>query len=226
MKHKRNGERAVVPSAYDLDLAREVHTQFALKPGARHISSEFALAYLSALVREIKPRRVLEFGAGIGTISSLLLRHSYAIEKVTATESNAFCVEQLQRNIEREHTARFELLKPDAIVNTIKKHFDLVVIDGSVSTSDLKHLGPGTTCFIEGSRRATRREIESAMRKRHLRCSFVNYHRGIKYFHVEHFANDDDTIRSKFYFRRVIKGCWIGRITSQRRSDNQRIFFA
>ena len=65
----------VCPTEADWALAREVHGFFAPKPGARHIASEFALAYLHTLLNDSHAKHVLEFGAGIGTITTCLLSH-------------------------------------------------------------------------------------------------------------------------------------------------------
>jgi SAM-dependent methyltransferase len=63
---------------------------------------ELAGRYTDWLVRQIRPhcgRRILEVGAGIGTISSRLLRHA---DYVCALEPNPACFESLRRRLEGE----------------------------------------------------------------------------------------------------------------------------
>src|SRR5689334_12958041 len=76
----------------DRTFGKSVHAEFKRHPGAEHIASQIALAYLSACLRSFRPRKVLELGAGIGTITYALLKHPCELEHVVATESDAHCI--------------------------------------------------------------------------------------------------------------------------------------
>jgi hypothetical protein len=204
----------------DLSLARAVHMEFSRKPGAEHIASEFALAHLSALVRIVKPYRVLEFGAGIGTISRLLLQHTDRIRRLVATESNQFCLDQLAKNIKGVDADRFHLIsdpKPDYIRHA---PYDLVVIDGLLDADQFAGLGTGTLCFIEGSRNSTRRAIVIALKARGLKCHFVNYNQGIQYCRLDRFDSAGRRrVIPKFRLRKELKGCLIGMLSAEQSND-------
>ena len=71
----------------------------------------------------------------------------------------------------------------------------------------------GTTCFVEGSRAPTRRELNAQLAKRGLNCPFVNYNRGTRYFsfYIRR-DSEPEQRRRKFKFRRILKGCWVGKV--------------
>ena len=119
----------VCPTEADWALAREVHGFFAPKPGARHIASEFALAYLHTLLNDSHPKHVLEFGAGIGTITTCLLNHSSRIAQVTATEENEFCIGELSKNVGDGYAGRYQLVTEPTDLDVRNVHYDLVVVD-------------------------------------------------------------------------------------------------
>ena len=203
----------IYPTEADWSLAREVHRLFASKPGARHIASEFALAHLGAVLNQAHPDRVLEFGAGIGTITYFLLNHPGGIAQVTATEENEFCIGELSNNIGDRYAGRYRLVTEPARLDVSTGHYDLVVVDGLLASEHYEVLTLGTICFVEGSRTPTRRAINEALAGRNVVCRFVNFNRGMRYFNFG-MREDPKTgrRRPKFKFRMVLKGCWIGKV--------------
>lgn len=140
----------VVPSLGDWAVGHRVHRRFAARPGAEHIATRRALAYLSAVVSRHPPKAVLEFGAGIGTITYLLLSSSPKLN-VVAIEANPFCLAQLERNIPEEFKPRLTIFTKKTA--PLDDCFDLIVIDGGLpSTDTYSFLRHGTICFIEGNR--------------------------------------------------------------------------
>ena len=205
----------ITPNDADWALATEVHESFARKSGARHIASPFALAHLSAVLNSERPVSVLEFGAGIGTTTYLLLSHPSRIARVTATEDNQFCIEEFAKNIGDQFKERYELVTKVKGLAVNSSHYDLVVIDGLLEPDQYKLITLGTTCFVEGSRRPTRRELNEQLASRRLNCPFVNYNRGTRYFHLSmHHDPETGRRRPKFKFRNVLKGCWIGKVVA------------
>ena len=203
----------ISPTDADWALAREVHGAFAPKPGARHIASAFALAHLSAVLNSERPDSVLEFGAGIGTITHFLLQHPSQVTRVTATEENQFCIQQLAKNIGARFAGRYELVTEVGGLSANNSHYDLVVFDGLLEPDQYKVVTLGTTCFVEGSRTSTRRELNEQLASRGLNCPFVNYNRGTRYLNF-YMREDPETgrRRPKFKFRKVLKGCWVGKV--------------
>jgi len=71
---------------------------------------------------------VLEFGAGIGTLTYLLLGVRDPRLNVVALETNPFCLAQLERNIPEEFKPRLTVIPTAGSVPQM--HFDLIVVDG------------------------------------------------------------------------------------------------
>lgn len=203
----------VEPSESDWAFAKSIYDEFAQKPGAQHIASEFALAYLSAVLNKVKPNSVLEFGAGIGTITYFLMKHPANIGHVTTTENHPFCLEQFAANISEEFNSRYDLIIDDGNLVPGQRPYDLVIVDNSVSARGYAYLDRGMTCFVEGARSANRREIQSELAGRGLRCDFVNYNRGTQYFSLVLRRSKKYGIPyPKFRLRKIRKGCWIGAV--------------
>ena len=144
------GKMRVVPSLSDWAVGHRVHRRFAARPGAEHIATRRALAYLSAVVGQHPPKTVLEFGTGIGTITYLLLSSSPKVN-VVGIEASPFCLAQLERNIPKDFKPRLTIFTKKTA--PLDGRFDLIVIDGNLPSADtygfLRH---GTTCFVEGNR--------------------------------------------------------------------------
>jgi len=201
----------IEPSATDWAFAKSVRDEFLQKPGSQHIASEFALAYLSAVLNEVKPRSVLEFGAGIGTITSFLMKHPTNIDHVTTTESNAFCLEQFAANIPEEYRGRYDLIADDSNLIPGHRRYELVIVDHSVGKQGCAFLDPGMICFVEGGRTRTRQEIQGELAGRGLRCNLANYNRGMRYFSMGLRRTKKTGIPyPKVHIAKARKGCWIG----------------
>lgn len=203
------------PNELDWELARKVHTDYEQKSGAQHIATEFALAHLSALVRLVEPTDVLEFGAGIGTISQLLLDHPNGIRHVTATEGNAFCIDALTSGFVAPFAGRFDLVTDPTKLKLDQQHFDLVVIDGLLEPGQYDALKRDSICFVEGSRKSTRKMIVEELERRDLTINFVNYNQSVRYFDWSTTYPDGRTrLFPKFKLRKILKGCWVGQVTA------------
>ncbi len=211
---KKKSTLELIPDEIDWVHARNVHTCYAQKSGAQHIATEFALAYLSALVRIIQPKYVLEIGAGIGTISQLLLDHPNAITHLTAIEDNPFCIDALRNRFATPFKERFHLITDPTKFEMGEQKFDLVVIDGLLQSKLYDSLKRDSFCFVEGSRKSTRKVIIEKLENRNLAINFVNYNQGVRYFDWStKYPNGRRRIFPKFKFFRILKGCWIGHVT-------------
>lgn len=204
----------ITPKNEDFILAQSVFDLFSQKPGSEHIASCFALSYLNAMLRTKKPKSILEFGAGIGTITYLLLSHPSNIESVVATENNPFCLEQLNINLTNQMKQRVEIVAELKGLVKFQQKFDLVIFDGGFNQPEqYKFLEKGAVCFIEGARKATRRAIEMELSKRDLKCIFTNYNRGKKLFSMRlRKSKKTGFTYPRFKIGKIIKGCWIGEV--------------
>jgi methyltransferase family protein len=142
-------EMRVVPSLGDWITSYRVHRRFVSRLGAEHIATWRALAHLAAVVRQHQPKAVLEFGAGIGTITYLLLSANPNLN-VVSVEANPFCLAQLEQNIPDQFKRRLTVVTlNDARLND---GFDLIVIDGDYGSNNYAFLRQRTICFVEGTR--------------------------------------------------------------------------
>jgi hypothetical protein len=157
----------------DWRVAEIVHERFASRPGSQYIASIFALANLAALLRRHQPRSVVEFGAGIGTITYMLLTYGSEDRLVVSTEHHPYCLEQLKSNIPAELWKRLTVISDGS---EPRGEFDLAIIDGSQPESDEGNiLRPGLICFVEGGRDKGQALIQERARQRALVCNFKRY---------------------------------------------------
>lgn len=201
----------VKPSTEDWAVARRVYRAFARKPGSGHIASEVALAHVAAVVRVGKIKSVLEFGAGIGTVTYLLLDCLPKDRTLVSTEHDPFCRDQLARNLPADMRQGFRVLCPHEKEGS--ESFDLVIVDGKLAKTQMSdYLRPGSICFIEGDRARTRTTIHAGLAKRTLFCDFEYHSRRAKRL---------DWRKSSFglSYPRVnlsltpTRGCWIGEVS-------------
>lgn len=202
----------VEPSTEDWNVARSVYRRFADKRGSGHIAYEFSLAHIATVVRTHHIRSALEFGAGIGTVTYLLLRCLPEERVLVSTEHNPYCLDQLQRNVPVEMRSGFRLCDPGEIDGGAS--FDLVVADGKTAqTASGSYLRQGSVCIIDGHRERIREAIQSRLAERGWGCDF-EYHSGP----ARRF--DWRRTRSGIPYQRVnlsltpTRGCWIGKVSS------------
>lgn len=205
------------PGDADWALAKSVHAEFSNKPGAEHIASDFALAHLSAFVKAIRPTSILEIGAGIGTVTRLLLRHDAHPQRIVSTEDNPFCLEQFAANIVRDAPLHHELVTDQGALNPETDQFDLVVIDASMQERLYGVLRRGTYCFVEGSRSKTRDAINDHLMARGLQWDWVNFNRGTRWFRIARGFDVNGKPYRKIRLRKPIKGCWVGQVVAKKK---------
>ena len=149
--------------------SEQIHALFSNQVGAYAIATPININAVIAFCVSRKPKRVLELGGGIGTLTYCVLNYSEAVVEVY--EENAFCKEKLIQNLNKW---------PDRVV--IKESYvqvpnfadyDLVLIDGpdpetikerdSVTLQVLGGLRNVGSFFIEGSRYSQRRLAQNKM---------------------------------------------------------------
>ena len=146
----------VFPNLADWVLAYRVYRRFRKRPGSEHIASLQALACLAAVVRKYRPKEVLEFGCGIGTITYLLLSASSDL-RILGIDSNRFCLDQFDQNIPKGFRSRLDIARIGD--DRTKDRFDLVIVDGKYNADDA-FCRPDTICFIEGNRKRQAARLE------------------------------------------------------------------
>jgi protein-L-isoaspartate O-methyltransferase len=154
--------------------ARDIHDRFKCLSGSEFIASADAVAGLIRILRRDQPRRILEVGSGIGTLTFTIIStmdeagcRGYRLVMV---ENNDYCRSQLAVNL-AEKLARGTLVRdvgeiPDG-------EFDLIIVDGGAETDGryLTLLAPRGMIFVEGYREPQRALIE-ASRPSHVRALY------------------------------------------------------
>ena len=208
----------LVPSATDLALAEQIHNEFSRKPGAQLIASQFALGHLAALITELKPKSVMEFGAGIGTITKLLLIHPTRIERIVSTEDDAFCLKALEENLPPQPAGRWQLVTSNDQIAQLPNRYDLVIFDGvdGVLADERQYdmFRDGVCCFVEGNRQPTREALDRFLAERELACTFDHYRRKRALRVRWRKASPFPFPVPKVSFTRM-KGCHVGRVTAR-----------
>lgn len=155
-----------------MERAEEIWVHFKSVPGAGGIASEHAIGGLIKIIKKKKPKKILELGSGMGTLTYAIMaslgnffgkEFSYDFYTV---ENDEFCLGQLKKNLEG-----FE--DKCTVINNISEvfskgiQFDLIVVDGGGNLPD--DMGPMNienmverkgVIFIEGSRRYQREMIK------------------------------------------------------------------
>ena len=195
------------------DLARRVHAEFRGKPESRHIAGEFALIELSKLLDETAPQRVLEIGAGIGTITKLLLTHPKRPGSLTSSEAVPVCLREFEKNLAGVDRAGFRLIASIGELDP-KSTFDLVIFDGTLDEEKQYDIfAAGTRCFVEGNRRETREALSMHLAGRSLAINFTQLFPGgkkLKFWSKRRFAG----FRLPALTFKPVKGCSIGLVSS------------
>lgn len=159
----------------DREFAKSVYDCFKSRPDAKHIASEIALAYLSACLSSLRPRKVLELGAGIGTITRALLEHPAGVERIVSTENNDYCISIVRNEILNANT-RVTLITSPAELAFFREQADLIVGDGGFySLEEFVAAKVGTVFFAEGERVKLRTLFAEALEARGLAIEYHGY---------------------------------------------------
>ena len=107
-------------------IALNTYIEFSNYEGSQHIASEFSIYKTIEIIKKNNVKNILELGLGIGTIPSAVNASFGNMINYTGTESNAFCLESLKRNL------NFNSVKVYSSLNEIKvkQKQELVIVDG------------------------------------------------------------------------------------------------
>ena len=104
-----------------------VNKRFKEQSGSEDIASLCSTQALFNILQSDKPKTILEFGGGIGTLSYLCLKYSDA--EIDIYEDNDFCINALKQNL-KEFEGRYTLLTDYANLYLPHKSYDLIIGDG------------------------------------------------------------------------------------------------
>jgi protein-L-isoaspartate O-methyltransferase len=199
----------------EIEVALSVYRRFKQKPESQRIASEFALIELSKLLSETTPKRVLEIGGGIGTITALLIEHPNRPTQIVTIEDNDVCLEQFKLNIPVNHQGHVRLFRKIEEVD-LTSPFDLIIFDGRIDDGFLRRvLREGLLCFIEGSRSFQQRAINEAADMLGLHVSWKRVRPMwfvLKSFNKYSFFGFEFLAPRPWPFKRK-KGCWVGSVS-------------
>ena len=162
----------------------ELWQHFVRLPGAKidgvvGIASECAIDGLIRIIRRYRPARILELGAGIGTLTKTVLETAVS-ERISqqdgllfyTIENHPFCVAQLSVNL-TEYEGMYRLVSDVSELPEVLR-FDLIVVDaggdlpndlGVIDFSD--RLARGGVILVEGGRAFQRNLIAGWYGHRH-----------------------------------------------------------
>ena len=131
-----------------VEIVEHNHTLFHSLPGSKNIANKSSQLNLLLLCQKTSPQNILDYGAGIGTLTALMLVATKA--NIVAVEKNSYCINQFLHNITDRDRVQLYFSIPKSV------YFDLVIIDDTIKFREILRLIRSTGCiFIEGSRNAT-----------------------------------------------------------------------
>lgn len=137
------------------EFTRHQYIKFSKAKGSEYIASEYALFRILQFIKLFNPKLILEVGAGIGTISDSILKLKTPFNlELYATESNEFCLHNLQQNLENQYK-HLNLYNSIGELPEEKLDFDLVIIDGKEKglLSLINRLSKNAIIIVEGDRK-------------------------------------------------------------------------
>jgi hypothetical protein len=197
----------------DEKLAQAIFAEFKAKPESMFIASEFALTHLARFLTATPIASVLEIGAGIGTITKLLLVHTQRPAAITSTEEIPVCLAELAKNLAGVDKRGWTLVNGIGELDKAAA-FDLVLFDGTLDPKlQYSFFRAGTWCFVEGNRRDTRDDLMAHLAKSNLKIDFKSHFPGGCKLRVTWPRKFLGFSIPKFQIKQR-KGCHIGQVTA------------
>ncbi len=197
----------------DRELAQSIFREFRVKPESGFIASEFSLYHLAKFLSTTPVSSVLEVGAGIGTITKLLLSHVSRPARITSTEEVPICISELTKNIASCGKSGWRLVNGIADIEK-DASFDLVIFDGILDPKlQYSFFKQGTWCFVEGNRKGTRIDLYDFLSKSGLTINMQSYYPGGYKLRVTPGKRFLGMTFPKLQFK-IRKGCHIGQVVA------------
>ena len=171
--------RHIIPVSRD--TASDIFCRYRALPGSDECATEFAIAALMRWVSVIRPKKVLELGVGIGTLSTAILLAGPP-QVLAVVEREAWCREEWNRNVPVDGTwttvdgTKTTLFR---LADWPAKPFpaDLLVVDDwlPVRYSLVEPcVGRRALVFLEGNRVIERAIIREGLRTAGRRVAILN----------------------------------------------------
>ena len=158
--------------------AEEYYKYFSKLEGNQHIANLFAIEKILDIIDFNRPKRILEIGLGIGSISYSII--DYLSKRQSSfeyfgTEANKFCLEKLPENL-KNYYSEINLFPNIEKVKTENK-FDLIIIDGSDNSIEQiqSMITNNGIIFIEGDRKSQQGIIVKVFPKHKFVNTISNY---------------------------------------------------
>jgi protein-L-isoaspartate O-methyltransferase len=162
----------------EAQLARSIFREFRARPESQFIASEFALRHLAEFLSSHPVNSVLEIGAGIGTVTKLLLMHPRRPARIVSTEAVPLCIDHLMKNLAGIDRSGWTLVRGIEQLGT-DENFNLVIFDCTLdAVSRYGFFEEGTWCFVEGNRRNERAVLADILRPSGLTIDMHGYFPG------------------------------------------------
>lgn len=148
--------------------AMNIYRRFLEKNGAEHISSPIGIHLLLKMCREEKPKRVLEVGGGIGTLSFAVLKHTNA--RIDIFEDHPFCINELKKNL-AGYEERYTVLTDYENFTLPSREYDIVIVDGGnrkLLGDLIRRTGHIGRILTEGSRGEQQKVMRRALSKKYV----------------------------------------------------------
>lgn len=139
-----------------MSQAEKYYKRFSKLPGNQHIANLFAIEKILDILKIHRPKKILEVGLGIGSISYSILDYNYIKNKSIeyyGTEANDFCLKALSKNLGKYHD---QIIILDNVAQIEKPgYFDMIIIDGSDDSLEKisELIANHGIIFIEGDRK-------------------------------------------------------------------------
>ena len=149
----------------------QIYNHFKQRPGSQHIATANAVDGLIKWLDRKKPQRILEIGAGIGTMTHAILNYVENHAKdlndpvFTSVEDNDFCLEQLEKNL-GQRLDKVRLVNDLSDVQHSSEQFDFLIVDGGKPEDGrfASLVAERGVVFIEANRLEQRRHIDKLNR--------------------------------------------------------------
>ena len=192
-------------------LASDIFREFNAKPESQHIANEFALTELARLIASVRPQSILEIGAGIGTITKLVLTHPNRPTHLTSTEGHPVCLSELSKNLKGIELTGYTLVN-SATELDLNRHYDLMIFDGTLDDEQQYAVfSSGTWCFVEGNRSKTMEALKQKLAERGMTIAFEKKRPDDKKFRLfssRRFLG----LRLPALMMNPVKGCSLGQV--------------
>ena len=158
----------------------EIYNHFKQLPGSQHIATANAVDGLIKWLDRKRPQRILEIGAGIGTVTYAILnyveRHTKDLTHpiLTSVEDNDFCLGQLEENL-GQRLNKVRLVRDLSDVQRSSEQFDFLIVDGGDPEDGrfASLIAERGVVFVEANRLEQRKHIDKLNR----RYAYTNFYR-------------------------------------------------